>query len=25
MPPLIEQFSLLCPQAAREFHLMDDE
>ncbi|MFF0947818.1 hypothetical protein ACFYE9_09155 [Rhizobium leguminosarum] len=25
MPPLIEQFRLLCPQAAREFHLMDDE
>ncbi|MBN9981568.1 hypothetical protein GR210_31595 [Rhizobium leguminosarum] len=25
MPPLIEQFKLLCPQAAREFHLMDDE
>ncbi|MBB4438250.1 MULTISPECIES: hypothetical protein [Rhizobium] len=25
MPPLIEQFKLLCPQAAREFRLMDDE
>ncbi|RWX06039.1 hypothetical protein EHI42_32125 [Rhizobium hidalgonense] len=25
MPPLIEQFRLLCPQAAQEFHLMDDE
>ncbi|MEI1247083.1 hypothetical protein [Rhizobium aouanii] len=25
MPPLIEQFKLLCPQAAREFQLMDDE
>ncbi|MBY3447301.1 hypothetical protein [Rhizobium laguerreae] len=25
MPPLIEQFKLLCPQTAREFQLMDDE